>query len=124
MAVDAGRQRLRRRLLGGDCLTVKYSADGKELWAQRYAGPEGSVTIRPEVAVDAAGNIHVNRRHRVRFSENQTTPGLRDDQVLSRWAGDVGPAPSMDPRASATPDRASPIDMDGNVCVNRQVNPY
>jgi uncharacterized delta-60 repeat protein len=42
-----------------DYATVKYSPEGKELWAQLYVGPAGKSDIPSAIAVDAAGNVYV-----------------------------------------------------------------
>lgn len=51
--------------------TVKYDADGNQLWAQRYAGGYGE--IMNEVEVDAAGNVYVTG-----YSGNSMAGGSED----------------------------------------------
>ncbi|NIP24599.1 MAG: hypothetical protein GWN67_09765 [Phycisphaerae bacterium] len=40
-------------------ITVKYDADGKELWRAKYKNPEGSVIITHYIVVGARGNVYV-----------------------------------------------------------------
>ena len=40
-------------------ITVKYDADGKELWRAKYKDPEGRVIITHYIVVDARANVYV-----------------------------------------------------------------
>ncbi|HTL55015.1 MAG TPA: SBBP repeat-containing protein, partial [Candidatus Limnocylindrales bacterium] len=42
-----------------DYLTVKYAANGTQLWAQAYDGPSNAVDIAKALAVDGAGDVYV-----------------------------------------------------------------
>src|SRR5947207_3138585 len=42
-----------------DYLTVKYDANGTQLWAQSYDGPSNSVDFASALATDGAGNVYV-----------------------------------------------------------------
>lgn len=44
---------------GMDYATVKYDAQGNQLWMQRYDGPESDDDVPFAVAVDAGGNVYV-----------------------------------------------------------------
>lgn len=44
---------------GADCVTIKYSPDGEELWVQRYDGPGHGEDSGRALAIDADGNIYV-----------------------------------------------------------------
>jgi sugar lactone lactonase YvrE len=44
---------------GRDYLTIKYSPQGKRLWAQRYNGPGNNSDYAKAIAVDAKGNVYV-----------------------------------------------------------------
>ena len=42
-----------------DMVTVKYDADGNELWVAKYNGPANSADTATALAVDAEGNVYV-----------------------------------------------------------------
>lgn len=44
---------------GVDCLTIKYDAAGKEVWAVRYNGAVDGDDSGAAIAVDASGNVYV-----------------------------------------------------------------
>jgi len=44
---------------GNDCLTVKYGADGQELWVARYDGPAHSADLASSVAIGSDGSVYV-----------------------------------------------------------------
>jgi len=43
----------------GDYATIKYDADGNELWVARYDGPASNFDGANSLAVDASGNVYV-----------------------------------------------------------------
>jgi hypothetical protein len=44
---------------GKDYATIKYDANGNELWAKRYNGPAGEDDGANALAIDASGNVYV-----------------------------------------------------------------
>ena len=42
-----------------DYLTIKYDADGNELWVRRYNGPGNGRDDAQDIAVDGSGNVYV-----------------------------------------------------------------
>src|SRR5262249_34685756 len=47
------------RCVRRDYATIKYDADGNELWVARYNGPANSDSYASRIALDAAGNVYV-----------------------------------------------------------------
>jgi hypothetical protein len=45
--------------IGADYATIKYDANGNELWVQRYNGPGWGEDAAAELIVDAMGNCYV-----------------------------------------------------------------
>ena len=60
--------------------TVKYDADGNQVWAKRYAGGYGE--ILNELEVDAAGNVYVTG------TSNRTSAGGAEDIVTIKYLPD------------------------------------
>ena len=54
-----------------DFVTIKYDANGNEIWRKTYAGAENKSDIGYDVAVDANGNVYVT-------GETVTTATLKD----------------------------------------------
>jgi uncharacterized delta-60 repeat protein len=44
---------------GYDCITIKYSADGNELWAARYNGPQNSTDEARAIAIAGSNDVYV-----------------------------------------------------------------
>ena len=44
---------------GTDCAFIKYDTDGKQLWVQRYNGPQNGSDYAGSLALDAAGNVYI-----------------------------------------------------------------
>ncbi|MCP4707857.1 MAG: hypothetical protein GY869_04465 [Planctomycetes bacterium] len=44
---------------GADCVTVKYDADGNEIWSQRYSGPANAGDQGSKISLDSNGNVFV-----------------------------------------------------------------
>jgi hypothetical protein len=59
MAVDSSGNVYVTGASGGDYATVKYDADGNQLWVARYDGPANSGDQAFAMAVDSSGNVHV-----------------------------------------------------------------
>jgi len=56
---ESGGTDLRYRGRGKNCLTLKYSSDGEQLWARRYRPSHGGGSEGEAVVVDREGNAYV-----------------------------------------------------------------
>lgn len=56
-----------------DYLTLKYDADGNQLWSARHSGPGSADDHAAAIAVDAAGNVYVTGSHSYDYSVNSGT---------------------------------------------------
>ncbi len=44
---------------GVEYVTIKYGADGDQLWSVRHQGPEGAEAVARDAALDASGGVYV-----------------------------------------------------------------
>jgi hypothetical protein len=98
---------------GWDMVTLKYDADGEELWARRFDGPIGGDDQPVGLAVDGAGNVHVAGTAAV-------TSTFGDELVVIQYdaEGDEVWTELVDGGAGGT-DRAADLVLDsaGNIYV-------
>ncbi|MBM3315075.1 hypothetical protein FJY71_04435, partial [candidate division WOR-3 bacterium] len=95
-----------------DYATVKYDADGNQLWAERYDGPAGGFDEAKAIAVDDEGSVYV--------TGSSTGPGTRGDYATVKYDADGneqwvrrydGPAGRLDEAVAIVLDQA------GGVCI-------
>ena len=63
-----------------DFITIKYDADGMELWASTYNGPGNQSDIPSALAVDSHGNVYV--------AGDSVGSGIGDDLALVKYGPD------------------------------------
>ena len=94
-----------------DYATVKYDADGNELWVRIYDGPSSYMDVPSAIAVDNAGNVYVTGRSQLGSSTDYATVKYDTDGVeqwVKRYDG---------PGAASDGAGALAIDSQGNVYV-------
>jgi hypothetical protein len=95
-----------------DYATVKYDADGNELWVARYDGPASSYDIALAIALDGAGNVYVTGGSRGVGTDYDYATVKYDADGNELWVARYnGPGNSSD-QASAIA-----LDASGNVYV-------
>ena len=96
-----------------DFLTIKYSPDGKRIWARRYNGTENSAYMANAMAVDANGNVYViGSSYPSHGDDWMTTIKYNTDGRLLWVASHLGPTVDLDAA------RAIAVDAQGNVYVS------
>lgn len=95
-----------------DYATVKYDADGNELWVARYDGPAQTLDEARALAVDAAGNVYVTGASVASGSSRDYTTIKYNADGNELWVARYdGPAHDTDEA------RALAVDAAGNVYV-------
>jgi uncharacterized delta-60 repeat protein len=81
----------------GDYATIKYDADGNELWVARYNGPGNFSDIPNALAVDASGNVYVTGQISGELQNNDYTTIKYDANGNELWVARYnGPGNSFD----------------------------
>ena len=95
-----------------DYATIKYDANGNELWVARYNGPGGGADKSYELSVDTSGNIYV--------SGESAGSGTGTDYATVKYNSDgdeLWVARYNGPGSSTDRARALSVDSSGNVYV-------
>ncbi|TKJ41267.1 hypothetical protein CEE37_06260 [candidate division LCP-89 bacterium B3_LCP] len=102
-----------------DYTTVKYDAQGGELWVARYDGPSNWTDIAKSLVLDQNGNIYVTGYSYVQFSEYDYTTIKYSSSGSQEWIQSYNGQSNGDDRAQ---DIA--IDFEGNIYVTGYTNTY
>ncbi len=95
-----------------DIATVKYDADGNELWVARYDGPAGETDEPNDLVLDSEGNVYVAGQSEGVGTETDYVTIKYDTDGSELWvARHDGPAGSYDTA------EAIALSPDGRVCV-------
>ena len=97
-----------------DYITIKYDANGNELWVARYNGPGNSIDAANALAVDASGNVYVTGFSFSNGSNDYTTIKYNPTGVQQWEARYNGPGNAADIA------NALALDAQGNVYVTGQ----
>lgn len=68
-----------------DYATVKYSADGKQLWTQRYTRPSLGDDVPNAIALDSVGNVYITGESRNGFRFESGTPNAFPDYLTLKY---------------------------------------
>jgi hypothetical protein len=101
---------------GQDYATIKYDAEGSEIWAARYSGPGNVRDVAADLALDGAGNVYVTGDSGG-FGTNQDYATIKYDAAgnqlwVTRYNG-----PGREPSRNSDYANAVAIDGAGNVYV-------
>lgn len=73
-------------IAGQDFLTIKYDASGNEVWSARYSGEEYEDDEAEALTLDAAGNVYVAGRSRVKKTSWDYATVKYDAFGVQQWA--------------------------------------
>jgi hypothetical protein len=100
---------------GSDYSTVKYDADGNQLWVARYDGPKGTFDSASDLALDSLGNVFVTGRSTGNATSSDYATAKYDADGAQLWVARYdGPASLYDEATAAV------VDGLGNVFVTGQ----
>ncbi|MFQ6103265.1 MAG: SBBP repeat-containing protein [Candidatus Glassbacteria bacterium] len=97
---------------GYDYATVKYDADGNELWTARYDGPAGDDDMAKSITLDGEGNVYVTGKSHGIGTDWDFATIKYDSDGNEEWIWRFNYLGDSDDRA-----KAIAIDHDGNICV-------
>jgi len=104
---------------GEDYTTIKYDADGNELWVARYDGPPSAGDSGVDIAVDSSGNVYVTGRSEGEGTQEDYATIKYDTSGTELWVARYnGPGSSDDAATSLT------VDTSGNVYVTGASDEY
>ena len=99
---------------GNDYATVKYDADGNELWTALYGGPGGGADLAQALAVDGAGNVYVTGYSHGAGTSHDYATVKYDAAGNELWAVRYdGPANGTDQASALTVDAAGSVYVAG-----------
>jgi uncharacterized delta-60 repeat protein len=96
-----------------DCVTIKYSSDGKQLWIKKYNGPGDSHDSAYDIAVDGSGNVFITGGSTGSGSHNDYTTIKYNPNGKELWVKRYnGPGNGYDVAAALA------VDGSGNVYIS------
>jgi len=95
-----------------DYATIKYNANGKQLWVKRYNGPANAWDYAQAIAVDGSGNVYVTGYVTVSSTDRDYSTIKYNANGKQLWVKRYnGPANGFDDACAIA------VDGSGNVCV-------
>jgi uncharacterized delta-60 repeat protein len=97
-----------------DYTTIKYDANGRELWIARYNGPSNSLEVLTGLAVDAVGNVYVTGSSPIR--EHDCVTIKYSSAGVEQWVARYHHADGFSGTAQAIAvDKSGNIFITGNI---------
>ena len=110
---------------GSDYATLKYDADGNQLWVAHYNGPKGTGDYASDLAIDPQGNAYVTGRSSGNNTSTDFATVKYDSDGNLAWVARYdGPASLRDEATAIAVDRSGNVYVTGQSAISATSSDY